>query len=94
MAAPVAPGDQILNLIHASPVGTTVGNWELTAKTVAPGVGFRVWTAVVTGPGNRVFTAAYTEQSDGSLGMIRHIVDSDGARYRWNGASWFRSDGG
>lgn len=91
MAAPAAPGSQILALIHSSPAGTTVANWTLETKTLSSSDRFNVWSATLTGPGNRMFTVAYMEQSDGSPGRICSITDSNGVRYRWNGSTWFNA---
>ncbi len=95
MAAPARTGPEILNLIHASPVGTSQGGWTLTSRTATPSGRCQNWSIVVTGTGGRVFTAEYTEQADGTLGALRGITDEDGVRYRWNTGTgvWFRTDG-
>jgi hypothetical protein len=92
MAAPNVTPSTLLNLIHTSTAGTTVGNWTLVAKDeVLPRGPFRVWTLTVRGPGNRTFTATYMEQADGSPGRIVAIRDSDGEAFRRRGDvdGWF-----
>lgn len=93
MAAPTRSGAQVLDLIHNSAVGTTVGGWTLTEKTLESEGRRRLWRFVVTGTQNRVFTGYYGEQADGSPGRIYQITDGDGVIYRWSGTAWFRTDG-
>jgi hypothetical protein len=94
MAAPNIPPATILDLIHRSPEGTTVGNWTLTVKRERYQGRFKVWQVTVTGPGNREFTGSYIEQADGSPGRIVGLTDSTGTRWRaTRSGSWFDCGG-
>lgn len=94
MAEPALTGPKMITLVHSTPVGARSSGWTVVSRQLMPSTLVQNSRVVVSDTNGNQFTVEYTAQADGSPGMIRHLVDPQGAKYRWGGSGWFRSDGG
>lgn len=85
MAAPARTPQEIAQLIHVNPAGTTIQGFTLTSKDVINSGGNQLIIQAVITRNTDVWTAKYATQQDGTLGKIYYVVDQDGRRWRSKG---------